>query len=131
MIAVDTNLLVRIVVNDDPAQTAASIRVLQGDAPVYLLNSVLQELVWVLEGSYQVERHHLAAAIEAIIETPNILLESELTREVVDWYRAGMDIADAIHLAGAASGCETLVTFDKDFIRKAKGKTSCVVRKPG
>ncbi|MFT4178446.1 MAG: type II toxin-antitoxin system VapC family toxin [Thermomonas sp.] len=130
MIAVDANVLVRIVINDDPDQVAASLRVLHGGDSILLLNSVLQEVVWVLESKYQIPREEVADVVEAILLMPPVVPETAHTPETVAWYRNGMDFADAVHLAGAASRCEKLATFDASFIRKAKGRATCQVFKP-
>lgn len=131
MIAVDTNLLVRVIIGDDEKQAAASLRVLEGDEPVLVLNSVLLETAWVLESVYNVPPAEIAAALQAFLGEPNVLTESVHPVDVVGWYLDGMDFADAIHLAGAASRCEKLATFDSNYIRKARGKTRCVVARPG
>jgi predicted nucleic-acid-binding protein len=130
MIALDTNVLVRVVVGDDAAQTAASLRVLQGGEPVLLLNSVLLETAWVLKSVYGVPRDEIADVLHDFICIPMVMLESPAAIDAVAWYRDGMDFADAIHLAGAASRCEKLATFDAAFVRKAKGKTACEVLRP-
>lgn len=131
MIAIDTNVLVRIILDDDAAQVAASLRLFQSGEPVYMLNSVLLETAWVLKSRYAVPVADIADALEAVLREPYIVTEAPLAIEAIDWYRNGMDFADAIHLAGAASRCERLATFDGTFIRKAKGKARCVVGKPG
>jgi predicted nucleic-acid-binding protein len=127
MITVDTNILVRIVMGDDAAQTAIGLRVLQCGEPVLLLNSVLLETAWVLKSVYGVPPGEIAAVLHDLMCIPMVMLESPATLEAVAWYQDGMDFADAIHLAGAASRCEKLVTFDAAFVRKAKGKSACEV----
>ncbi|GHT89893.1 hypothetical protein AGMMS49545_01540 [Betaproteobacteria bacterium] len=131
MIAVDTNMLVRVVMGDDALQTAASLRVLQSGEPVLLLNSVLLETAWVLQSVYEVPHDEIAAVLYDVMCIPMVMLEFPLTFEALAWYRDGMDFADAIHLAGAASSCEKLMTFDAAFVRKAKGKNACEVVKAG
>ncbi|GHU07747.1 hypothetical protein FACS1894158_16390 [Betaproteobacteria bacterium] len=130
MIAVDTNLLVRVVVGDDEAQTTASLRVLQSDVPVLLLNSVLLETAWVLKSIYGIPPGEIADVLQDILRIPTVVPESSDICAAVAWYRDGMDFADALHLAGAAARCEKLATFDATFARKAKGKSSCEVFRP-
>lgn len=131
MIAVDTNLLVRVMVNDDEKQVAASLRALEGGAPVLLLNSVILESAWVLESVFGVSAADIGKALALVMAKPAVILESPHAVEALKWYAGGMDMADAIHLAGAADRqCEKLLTFDKDFARRAKGKTACVAAKP-
>jgi predicted nucleic-acid-binding protein len=130
MIAVDTNLLVRVVMGDDEAQTAASLRVLQGDEPVLLLNSVLLETAWALKSVYGIPPGEIADVLQDILRIPTVVPESSDTCAAVAWYRDGMDFADALHLAGATARCEKLATFDATFARKARGKSACEVFKP-
>jgi predicted nucleic-acid-binding protein len=129
MIALDTNVLIRLVMNDDKKQTAASLRLLQGEERVVLLNTVLLETVWVLQSVYDASRDDVLKALQHILsiakpETPTV-------PQALEWFRDGMDIADALHLATAAAArCSTLYSFDRDFAKSAKGKTACAVVKP-
>jgi predicted nucleic-acid-binding protein len=131
MMAIDTNLLLRLILNDDARQTAASLRALQSGVPVVLLNTVLQETAWVLESVYDKQRNDIADVLSDIATIPTMILEAPEIAQAVDWYRSGMDIADAIHLASAvAHQCGKMLTFDKDFVKQAKGKTACEVAIP-
>jgi predicted nucleic-acid-binding protein len=129
MIALDTNVLVRLVMNDDKKQTAASLRLLQSEERVVLLNTVLLETVWVLQSVYNASRDEVLKALQRILsiarpETPTV-------PQALEWFRDGMDIADALHLATAtAARCSTLYSFDRNFAKSAKGKTACAVVKP-
>ncbi len=129
MRALDTNVLIRLIINDDRKQTAASLRAVQGEERILLLNTVLQEAVWVLQSVYGASREDVLHALERIlsIATP----ETPMVSQTVEWFRDGMDIADALHLAAAtAARCDTLYSFDKDFAKAAKGKTTCTVARP-
>ena len=49
--------------------------------------------------------------------------------QIIDWHEQGLDFADAMHLANCESGgCSEFVTFDKKFVKQAKGRGECVVR---
>lgn len=129
MIALDTNVLVRLVMNDDKKQTAATLRALQGEERVLLLNTVVQETVWVLQSVYGASREEVLEALERIlsIATP----ETPMVSQALEWFRDGMDFADALHLATAtAARCDTLYSFDRRFAKAAKGRTACAVAKP-
>lgn len=129
MIALDTNVLIRLVLNDDKRQTAAGLRALQGEKRVLLLNTVLQETVWVLESVYAASRDDVLTALRRIlsIATP----ESPMVPQALEWFGDGMDIADALHLATATTArCDTLYSFDRHFVKAAKGMTRCAVAKP-
>jgi predicted nucleic-acid-binding protein len=129
MIALDTNLLVRVITNDNKRQVAASLRVLQQHNQVLLLNTVLLETVWVLQAVYDASREDVVNALNrllaiAIPETPMVV-------QAVQWFSEGMDFADVLHLATASEAhCDTLYSFDKPFAKVAVGKTDCVVTRP-
>jgi predicted nucleic-acid-binding protein len=129
MIALDTNVLVRLVMNDDKRQTAASLRLLRGDERVVLLNTVLLETVWVLQSVYDASRDDVLKAMERILSIAKP--ETTTVPQALEWFRDGMDIADALHLATAtAARCSILYSFDRDFAKAAKGKAACAVAKP-
>ena len=118
MRAVDTNVLVRLLTDDDEAQTRIAKRVIAaGDA--FILSTVLLETEWVLRGAYRfgaTEVNHALSALGGLsgvtFEAPNVVAQA------LDWHREGMDFADAIHLA-SASCCDAFVTFDRKFAKRA------------
>lgn len=119
MIAVDTNVVVRIVTNDDPAQARRAARLLEKQ-DFFLSNTVLLELVWVLESAYQLKRPNIIRALHALLGLPNLVSDKH-TRllQVLEHYRAGMDFADALHLAVLPEG-QMFYTFDQRLEKKAK-----------
>jgi len=130
VIAVDTIVLVRFLVGDDTRQSPAARRLLKGGGWL-LLGTVLQETVWVLESLYTTDRGQIADALQMLVNLQGAALEAAQLAQVPKWYREGMDIADAVHLAMAASHhCERLATFDASFVKLARGKTGCEVTRP-
>ena len=130
MIAVDTNVLVRFLVGDDTRQSPAARRLLR-NGNCLLLGTVLQETVWVLESLYTAERNQIAGAIQTLVNLQGVALEVPQLAQVAQWYRDGMDIADAVHLAMASSHrSEKLMTLDAGFVKQAAGRTVCVVTRP-
>jgi predicted nucleic-acid-binding protein len=129
MIALDTNVIIRLVMNDDKRQTAASLRALRGEEQVLLLNTVLQETVWVLQSVYAASRDDVLEALERILSIAKP--ETPMVSQALEWFRDGMDFADALHLATAtATRCGTLYSFDRHFVKAAEGKSACAVAKP-
>jgi predicted nucleic-acid-binding protein len=120
MIGLDTNVLVRYIVQDDRNQARAATRLIEtrcsADQPGFVSLLVLAELVWVLERAYGYARADVCAVIAALLATAEIRVESsQLARSALQSFRAGpADFADyligALH---AARGCETTFTFDK------------------
>lgn len=123
MIGIDTNILVRLFVEDDHRQLDAAVALLDGLAPdekavVNLI--VVVELVWVLERSYKFEPRWIEMSLERLSRHPRVHLpERHLVREAVHRSREGGDgIADSlIALVNRSHGCRTTLTFDQEAAR--------------
>ena len=120
MIGIDTNLLLRLVVGDEPKQAIAARDYLRdrcsADEPGYVCHIVLVELVWTLARAYGYPREKIAAAIEQILETAQLDVESsnDVAAALKDYQRGTADFADCLLLrVNAASGCTHTVTFDR------------------
>ena len=111
MKAVDTNIVLRFLLNDDPVQTPAAEAVMREG--VLIPATVLLETGWVLASRYGFDRHRLADALGALLDLPTIHVPSEEAhRLAIEHFRGGTDFADALHLV-AAGGSEAFVTFDR------------------
>lgn len=114
MIALDTNILARLVCKDHPQQLLAARQLVKGNA-CFIPLTVTLELEWVLRAAYRLERTVIGDTYDALLQVRNLHFEREpAIQQAVAYYRAGMDFADALHQAGA-EGCEALATFDKSF----------------
>lgn len=117
MIAFDTNLLVRAVVADDPAQVAIVQRLIMHDS-VFISRTVLLETEWVLRSVYVKSRAEILEFFRALLEVDNTEIENSVeVGYALDWYELGADFADALHLA--VCGSAVLHTFDKGFCKTA------------
>ena len=120
MQAIDTNLLVRLFVNDDTAQ-AQKVRVLfdqRADAAgaLWVADIVLVELVWALDRVYARPRAQIVMALQALASHATVQLESVAALpEVTALYAQGpADFADCLLAVKAGqAGCESLRSFDK------------------
>lgn len=118
MLAVDTNVLVRLVTRDDPDQ-AQRARALFERERLWISRTVLLETEWVLRYSYLLERSTIVLALRGILGLNNIEVESPLTvARALDWFEAGLDFADALHLA-AGRHTDGFVSFDQRLIKRA------------
>ena len=121
MIAVDTNVLLRYIVQDDLDQFALAERFLEQELspqePGFVSLVVVCEIAWALERTYDLPREAIANAIMGLTKTPQLELESEdLVRVAAAQTR--VPIADTlIHLIGQARNCVGTVTFDRKFAR--------------
>ena len=117
MIAFDTNLLVRIAVNDDQQQAETAEQLLMSNE-VFVSRTVLLETEWVLRSVYKQARSDIADFFEQAMQTENLTLENAQEVELsLSWYRLGADFADAIHLC--ICGDSVLHTFDAAFCKAA------------
>lgn len=124
MIALDTNILVRYLTNDDEALARRAERLIDENR-CYVSRVVLLETFQVLESFYRLEREQLIEVLHAVFGLEQVVVEEHLiSAQAVRWFEAGMEFADALALA-AAHDQDELVTFDRDFARiSAKLKTS-------
>lgn len=120
MIAVDTNVLVRLFVADDAAQ-AAKARTLfdahaEEDDSIWIADVVLAELVWALDRSYRRPRTDIVAVLQALAGNATVRLESSgAMRAAIALYEHGpSDFVDCLLAIKAQGlGCEALRTFDR------------------
>lgn len=112
MIALDTNVLVRVVTADDSRQLAAAVEVMRGDS-LWLSKSVVLETEWVLRFTYRLGREAIARAFENLLRYPNLQIETPAAvARALDWYLEGLDFADALHLTSSAEA-DAFATFDR------------------
>ena len=123
MRAIDTNVLVRALVNDNPSQSARAVALLTGH-DIYIPVTVVLELGWVLRLRYAFAPKVVAQAIEKIAALANVVV-GERAAVLAAAARAaqGWDFADALHHA-LSQGCEDFSTLDADLIKRAARATA-------
>ncbi len=124
MLAVDTNVVVRLLVNDDPRQGAAARRLFETDE-IWIGVTVLLETAWVLESVYGLDTDDAARALRSLLGLPNVHAENPAAvAAALDAAGHGLELADALHLARAPADAE-FVTFDR-ALAKAGGRIRAV-----
>jgi predicted nucleic-acid-binding protein len=120
MIGIDTNVLVRYLVQDDAAQFKEATNLLAGlekhRRSAHLSTITLCETVWVLTRAYRVERDRIVAVLERLLDTSLFVIEDkDAVREAVELYKTGKgDFADyLVGVRARAAGCGTVATFDQ------------------
>jgi predicted nucleic-acid-binding protein len=119
----DTNVLVRFLIQDDPEQGRAAqdlMATFTKESVGFVCREVLIELVWVLERAYDLQRADIARALDGLLEARELVIEvPDRVAIALDRYRkGGPGFADQmIALAGQGTECQVTVTFD----RKASG----------
>lgn len=123
MIALDTNVILRFLVQDDPDQAElarALFGTLTADDPGFICREVMVELIWVLERAHRFTRAEVATAIEAVLSAIELEVEAadDVGLALFRYREAGFGFADLmIEAASRRAGARELVTFD----RKAAG----------
>lgn len=121
MIGLDTNVLVRFLVHDDPAMAERAERAIRErcspEQPGYINHIVLCELAWVLERAYDYRRADIANVLDALCRATDFRVqEIEIVREAIASFVVGRaHFADLLlGLTNRAAGCEATLTFDKE-----------------
>ena len=129
MIAVDTNIIVRLLTGDDEKQYRASQDLFERNT-VFVPDSVLLESEWVLRDAYEFSAAEINGAFRQFLGLPGVRLRDErLVALALNWHAGGMDFADAMHLV-LCQKQSVLKTFDRQFIRQAAPGSHCVVEAP-
>ena len=125
MKALDTNVLARLLLQDDAAQFKRA-KALLGSGQVFTAPvTVMLEFVWVLE-SNDCSSAEIAHALGMLLDLPNFrLVQADTVRAALGAYAQGLDFADAVQLE-LSSGADALLTFDKAFAKRARGAGSLV-----
>jgi predicted nucleic-acid-binding protein len=113
----DTNLLVRLAVNDDPRQKRAAAKAVMDAQAVVVSCHAICEMVWVLGSSYGFSKAEIISTVEKLCEIKNVVLDNSAVEAGLAIMRAGADFADGIIAhEGAWFGGETFVSFDKKAV---------------
>lgn len=120
MKGIDTNVLVRYLVQDDPLQAKKAGRFIErecsSESPGFINRIVLCELVWVLESAYGYTSAAIAAVLEKILRTRQLKIENLEAAWIAlrEYQKGGADFADnLLAVVNRQWGCKHTVTFDK------------------
>lgn len=121
MKSVDTNILVRYYVQDEPRQGAIATRIMTEEPELFVGKTVVAELEWVLRGYYELTPDRIHAALAHLLRLGNVTVEqADAVETALRYYQRGIDFTDALHLA-SSQHCGALLTFDdKKFARRAR-----------
>lgn len=129
MLAIDTNIVVRILADDDRAQSAKA-RSLIAQEDVFVSSTVILETAWVLRSVYGYRDAEIAMALAAFAGLSRVTLEDpDALAQAIDWVGEGVEFADALHLAKARDQ-DGFVTFDKPLVKAAARIGALKVRQP-
>lgn len=119
MIALDTNVLARLLLDDDRAQTPRARALIENKDQIYWIPiTVVLELAWLL-ASKGWAREKIAEGLKETVTLENMRPQHpEAVHHALDWFAKGADFPDALHVALSAQADE-LKTFDADLAKKA------------
>ena len=121
MAALDTNILVRWLTNDDAKQCAVVARLLDEtaskDERLFVTATVILEVEWVLRAKYQFDRKKVTAALNALLDATELEFQTEPALEQAQWLfkqTGSRDFADCLHIALVSqAGQGPLLTLDE------------------
>ncbi|MFA7267822.1 MAG: type II toxin-antitoxin system VapC family toxin [Sterolibacterium sp.] len=126
MIALDTNVLARAIVEEAAADSATRAQqqraraLLSSGRELFVPLTVVQELEWVLRSVYGMPAEDVALLFDDLLAVENIEVDrAAAVSQAVGWYRNGLDFSDALHLAQVGL-CESLSSFDAGFVKLAR-----------
>ncbi len=123
MLALDTNVILRYLVQDNEVQAEAAgslIESLTADRPGFICREVIIEMVWVLERSYRFTRSQIADVLVEMTLTQGLVFESEddVVRAALQYRQGGPGFADLMILAAVTRAeADPLYTFDRALSR--------------
>ena len=120
MIALDTNILARYLLDDEPAQARAARRLLaDAKAEYWIPVTVVLELAWVLRKT-DAPRNVVMERLRDLLSLRNVRVQNaDLVFQSLRWAAQGMDLADALHLV-LSGKAERFATFDEALIKQAR-----------
>ena len=125
MIALDTNVLVRLLLVDDPAQSAKARRLVEraeaDGEPIFVSQLVLCETVWVMQSTYAMPRREIDRMLSNLLASSTLTIrDADQALRALEAFRAGKgDFADyVIREHASAAGCKTVATFDRALLKE-------------
>jgi len=126
MIGLDTNVLVRYLVQDDPTQSPVATEIMErrlsGENPGFVSVVAMAEIVWVLDRAYGLIDSEIAATVERMLQADALVVEDEqeVFTAMIALRQGQGSFADALIAAlGARAGCSETLTFDQKAARMA------------
>jgi len=120
LIALDTNILARYLLDDEPAQARAARRLLADAKSEYWIPvTVVLELAWVLRKA-DAPRRLVMERVRDLLSLRNVRAQNaDLVFQALRWAAQGMDLADALHLV-LSGKAERFATFDEALVKRAR-----------
>jgi predicted nucleic-acid-binding protein len=120
VIALDTNVIVRVVTADDPRQLKVALEVFEADS-LRVCKTVLLETEWVLRYSYKLAPESIREVFRKLLGYSRLQVEDrDAVLRALLFFERGLDFADALHLASSGEA-DRFATFDRPLAKVAHG----------
>lgn len=127
-LVVDTNVLIRAAVGDDPDQAAIATSLLEAATTIVIPVPALCEFAWVMSRSYKIAAADIAAVITDIVDSETVVTDMPAIEAGLDMLRAGGDFGDGvIAMQGTSLGGTMFASFDRKAVelwKKRGGQAS-------
>ena len=130
-IAVDTNILVRVILQDDLTQAELANNLLRQSSLIIISLPCLCEVVWVLRSWAKFSNERIALILQKLLNIPNVEVNRIAAQNGIKMLQNGGDFADAIMgYEGSILGCEVFYSFDKKAVKllKEQGKSVALLK---
>lgn len=118
MLAVDTNVIVRLLTGDDEAQARIAASLFKGQE-IWISKTVLLETAWVLSDPYGYEKNEIVEALRSLLGLSNVVVDDlPGVTEALRLAAEGVDLADAVHVTARPFDIP-FVTFDRNLAKRA------------
>jgi len=129
MIAVDTNVVIRLLSRDDVGQFRRAYDLFKTNR-VFIATTVVLECEWVLRYAYKLAPADIVTTMRRLFGLENVVLEeADRIATALDRHELGLDFADALHLAATPEN-GAFYTFDRKLINGAKRLTRQAILEP-
>lgn len=130
MVAIDTNVMVRLLTADNRDQYERSVAVFREEAAIHVPDTVVLEAEWVLRAAYELNRADICRAFRWLFGLPNVVLaHPQRMARAIAWHESGLDFADALHLS-CSQHCHVMKSFDRMLVARSAGLGECRVVSP-
>ena len=124
MIGLDTNILIRYIMQDDPVESAKAVRIIERNfteqSPAFISLASVLETAWVLESVYGLSHQQVAQAMERMLQIDTLMIQNEhevsAAARTLKTGQGSFDDA-LIGTLGLWAGCTSTLTFDKKASR--------------
>jgi predicted nucleic-acid-binding protein len=128
---IDTNVLLRASLNDDPEQSRIAQNLFANTDKLVIPTYALCEFVWVMLRTYKLSRSKITAAVIRLINSDKVICDDAAVAAGLQFFEFGGDFADGvIEFEGRRLGGETFVTFDKVAAQtvRSQGRSSVLLQ---